>query len=1164
MHHLFTRLLRLLTHRLAPLVLLLALPAAAAHAQRAVSLDGVDDGGLATLPNNAAWNAMGDFEIVFRLRGVPTKQNALSPLQPLLSHNGFALYVHSGSEWVAFNLWTNGDPGLVIPISTRTYFKVRHIRSTGETTLEGWDADGGNYKLEGGTGLLNLSRNFSGTLGVGRDWDTGGNKLKGKVDWLRWKSAAGPKGSPPRDCDFDYDLLRYEFEDDANDSSGAGLNATLSGGPAFEGTPGVTSPLVVCAGDDRTAKPGQTVAFDVSKTYSKAPPVSYSWTQLSGPTVVNPSGFGTATPSFEAPALAANVDNAEVVLQVTATDANNGSASSTVRVGVVKVDSLDRVQIADEAKRFIVGPQVMAGSSAVRSAERFERKYNMELGHWVDAFPAIPPSKTKAGTVSVAAGGTTVTGTGTNFAAQIDMGAKSNPLMSHSIAIRDPNYLTQAHVLFGGSGFASASCTVTPNPVGSAGSGATCSATLSGGKVTAVEILTPGSGYINPPKVEVRDGGVDRGAVVEVALASGGAVIGNRHFSLRVAGISTSQQQLTLAEPFPSDTAAVGVPWHTDAVDKETGKYAGSVFEEASRYDLALICYRQFYRTGLTRWLAGARKVADSRWASDFIQHGTVTQGPMHLPPFVAEFGGLIMRAADGRPEMWDYIYRDTLGYLDYGFKNLIDPTKAPGPPNPVFGPDSDARNAGWAMEWAAMVAKALPDQYPLHPQGTLVASTQNATNGATKRGQLRDDLFNVYFEDAFERLQRSDGSWRWNVPNWPGGDLVAISQPFMVGIALEGIAALHRLTPDCARRARMEAVMKKALDHLDDAYLDDVDVIPGNSSVPAGIKWRAPGYFSRGGTAADPDKYDGRMMNDGGEPSNVATSLDGGDGSVGGTRWQQAFWLYPAAYYYSLTGDPTYLTRGDEYFDSVWAGNDLVPLYWYATKDPISAKPKDFGEAYSTAGLYLAYRLQVAGNVGAGAPTGLAATASQSGSSFSVSLAWTPPSGSVTGYVVERRGAGGTTTTEITGAASGFTDTQVQAGAAYAYFVRAKFSGGATSCASNGDLATTFVFADDPLVSFAENPTGATRIKALHVTQLREAVNLARAAAGLQQATWANAVSSGVVVRRADMVELRDKLRDALTTFGISEPAYTDLSIQAQTTPLRKAHVQEIRNALK
>jgi hypothetical protein len=171
------------------------------------------------------------------------------------------------------------------------------------------------------------------------------------------------------------------------------------------------------------------------------------------------------------------------------------------------------------------------------------------------------------------------------------------------------------------------------------------------------------------------------------------------------------------------------------------------------------------------------------------------------------------------------------------------------------------------------------------------------------------------------------------------------------------------------------------------------------------------------------------------------------------------------------------------------------------------------------------------------------------------VSLVWSPPSsGTVARYQVERgtslSGPFSQLTPEPTAAA--FTDTTASAGAAYLYRVRAVFAGGATSEYSNRDLATTFTFADDPLVA------EVTPVKGQHVAELRQAVNAVRAAAGLSAAGWTDASLSGQWIKAVHMEELRARVDEALTALGLATNAYTDPSLSGVT--VRKVHVEELR----
>jgi RHS repeat-associated protein len=96
-------------------------------------------------------------------------------------------------------------------------------------------------------------------------------------------------------------------------------------------------------------------------------------------------------------------------------------------------------------------------------------------------------------------------------------------------------------------------------------------------------------------------------------------------------------------------------------------------------------------------------------------------------------------------------------------------------------------------------------------------------------------------------------------------------------------------------------------------------------------------------------------------------------------------------------------------------------------------------------------------------------------------------------------------------------------------------------------------VFTDDPLVP------GVTVIKAVHITELRTAVNQARARASLAAANWAESVSSGGLIKAAHIVELRTRLDEARAALGLSAASYTDPSLSAGNT-VKAAHVQELR----
>ena len=101
--------------------------------------------------------------------------------------------------------------------------------------------------------------------------------------------------------------------------------------------------------------------------------------------------------------------------------------------------------------------------------------------------------------------------------------------------------------------------------------------------------------------------------------------------------------------------------------------------------------------------------------------------------------------------------------------------------------------------------------------------------------------------------------------------------------------------------------------------------------------------------------------------------------------------------------------------------------------------------------------------------------------------------------------------------------------------------------------------FTDDPLVA------GTTPVKAVHFTELRERIDLLRAAAGLEPFSWTDPVlTAGVTpVRLIHLLQLRQALAPAYTAAGRPAPTYTDPSPTPGTTMIRAAHLTEVRAAV-
>ena len=169
-----------------------------------------------------------------------------------------------------------------------------------------------------------------------------------------------------------------------------------------------------------------------------------------------------------------------------------------------------------------------------------------------------------------------------------------------------------------------------------------------------------------------------------------------------------------------------------------------------------------------------------------------------------------------------------------------------------------------------------------------------------------------------------------------------------------------------------------------------------------------------------------------------------------------------------------------------------------------------------------------------------------------SVSLSWSASSGA-TQYEVYRFSSSLTTT-----ASTSYSDASVSSGATYVYKVRAIDSSSRDSPFSAPDAATTIVFTDDPLV------TNTTAIKAVHLMEVRQAVNAMRAAAGLAPASFTDATLTGVPIKAAHVQQLRAALDEARAALGLAALVYTDPALVTATTTVKAAHVQQLRDGVK
>ena len=355
-----------------------------------------------------------------------------------------------------------------------------------------------------------------------------------------------------------------------------------------------------------------------------------------------------------------------------------------------------------------------------------------------------------------------------------------------------------------------------------------------------------------------------------------------------------------------NDTEArLAADWFGTGVTGVPAKYFlngfdGDGYTNSNYYDLGLALYTAYYRTGNATHLTNARKVADSWFSSGGILDGKNLNFDQSYAPRNASLGGLMLRALDGRPEMWPWITE----YVRYEFQMWV------GSRVTYSGLYYGIRDGGYMLLYAAWLAK-------VHPDPVVRAEfLQKAQNGAA---------------NYYARLQYPDGSWRWV------DDLVAgtFMQPFMVGLLLDGMIAVHRLTGD----AVVKSAIVKSVDNLwAVAYRGSEPV----SGVP-GVNWRGMWYNVYGTGCAT---------------GCGATALDQGwdTNTIREVRQLNPLIVQAFGYAFQLTGDPKYRQQGDEIFSATFGkGRGPGADAFYSLAD---FRYKEFNANYRSAGRYLAWRL--------------------------------------------------------------------------------------------------------------------------------------------------------------------------------------------------------------
>jgi hypothetical protein len=131
-------------------------------------------------------------------------------------------------------------------------------------------------------------------------------------------------------------------------------------------------------------------------------------------------------------------------------------------------------------------------------------------------------------------------------------------------------------------------------------------------------------------------------------------------------------------------------------------------------------------------------------------------------------------------------------------------------------------------------------------------------------------------------------------------------------------------------------------------------------------------------------------------------------------------------------------------------------------------------------------------------------------------------------------------------------------------------FAGWSGACTGSAGCTVTLDQARAVTASFSRVFTDATLtarvtvVRAVHVSELRAAIDTLRARQGLTAFAWTDSslAASVTPIKRSHLVEMRTALTAVFTARGLPAPTWTDPAITSGTTVIKAAHITELRTA--
>lgn len=350
--------------RLATLLLITA----SAFASKGVIVPASVNGNGNSLPNTAAFQAVGSFRIEMQFDNlVPT----YGQTSRLTSFGGFLLRMSAGASTVSVDLVYGADAvGSGVVTCTACRVRAQRDLGTGLNSIEVWDEQTGAY-VSATAAIVDTAVKDLRSL----SFSIGGSEAIGAVEahygMLRIYGTTVAVGSAPpqryRTSGYG-DLVDFEFEQadgvQPADSSGNSVNGNFAAGAPNYATTTILGPVAAVVQAVITVKAGTSATMNGAASMSNDddPALTCLWETVSSNPVGQTGSWSSTTDCASTTFTATNAAYFGTYnLRLTVTDSDMTTANTTAKLGSVVTDINDIVQISDARIAQIIGPVMRYG-----------------------------------------------------------------------------------------------------------------------------------------------------------------------------------------------------------------------------------------------------------------------------------------------------------------------------------------------------------------------------------------------------------------------------------------------------------------------------------------------------------------------------------------------------------------------------------------------------------------------------------------------------------------------------------------------------------------------------------------------------------------------------------------------------------------------------------